>query len=328
MEHISLLGRHLALATAASLGCLALAVAGCSSSGGGSGSSAGQTTNSSGAGPNASSSLHSLLPASIRSAGKLVVGTNAPYPPYEDFQSAGSTVLVGLDIDLGTAIAKQLGVSADFVQQPYDGLIPGLQAGKYDMLMAAISTDQSRRATVTFVDYARSGPALLVKSGNPLGIKTFLDLCGKPVAVEAGDDQATELPARSSQCVSAGKRPINVVILPQFTDGVLALESGKVDAVASAISTVVSSLKQPGGAHFTAVENPAILGNAKADEHNLGIAILKSNTSLVPLVQKALQQLMDNGTYQRLMAKYGLSDWEVPSATINGPVVAGTPRAS
>ena len=148
---------------------------------------------------------HSVVAASAvaaparHAAGTLTFCTDATYPPEEFYQG---TKLVGSDIDIGTEIAKRLGLTAKFQNTGFDGIIAALLAKKCDAIISGMNDTAERRKQVAFVDYLSVGQSLMVKKGNPKKIKTLDRACpGKSVSVEVGttnkqfldaDEQAAE----------------------------------------------------------------------------------------------------------------------------------------
>ena len=130
-----------------------------------------------------------LLPADLAEAGSVKVATDAPYAPFEMFKEEGSDELTGVDVDLGHAIGAKLGIDFEFEQQAFDGIIPALQAGNFDATITAMTSSVERMEVLTFVDYSASGTGILTSAGNPEGIESYLDLCGKDVAVQAATSQ-------------------------------------------------------------------------------------------------------------------------------------------
>ncbi|MCW2950537.1 MAG: atrA protein, partial [Thermoleophilia bacterium] len=122
-------------------------------------------------------------PASVAKAGTLVICSDINYPPQE-FMKRGKPV--GADIEIGSALAKRLGVEPRFRNTPFDGIIDDLNASKCDAIISAMTDNAERRAEVAFVDYLRTGQSLLVQTANEDGIKGLDDLAGHTVAVQKG----------------------------------------------------------------------------------------------------------------------------------------------
>lgn len=257
-------------------------------------------------------SLASLVPAKYRQAGEVRVATNAPFPPYEMFASPGSQELIGLEIDLGHAIGDKLGLSFKFSQQPFDGLITGLQAHKYDLLMATLFDTAEREQQLDFLNYARSGSAIMVKSDNT-DIATIDDLCGKTVAVQNGGTQAELAKSQSKKCQAAGKAAVDVKGFPAFSDEQLALNSGGVTAILGDLPALAYGAK--GNQSLKILSDPAAPGGY--DANYIGIGFSKDDDQLLEAVKGALTSLQKEGVYKAVLDKYGVSQTAIPAPLTN-----------
>ncbi|MFG3043296.1 ABC transporter substrate-binding protein [Streptomyces sp. NPDC048330] len=263
--------------------------------------------------------LHDLLPAKIKKAGTVRVATDVPYPPFEMFVKEGESTLTGLDYDLGQALGAKLGVTFAFTPQKFDGIVPAIQAGKFDVAMSAITDNKDRQKVVDFVDYSQSGSGILVGDGNPSKIEKLDDLCGLKVAVQAATNQLDLLKSHQDACAKAGKGKIDIQTFPKDSDAQLALRSGKVDAqvLTKPAAGWVAKTADAGKA-FDLVEDPAAPGGYNASPN--GIAISKQLPELTDAVQKALQALIDDGTLVKIYNKYGVPSIAVKEATKNASV--------
>ena len=203
----------------AALACAALAVvlAGCGAGGSGSGSSAAPTSAGAAASsalptPTKDDALAAKVPQSVAADGKLVFGTDPSYPPNE-FTGPDGTTIIGMDVDLGTAVGQKLGLTVEFQNSAFPGIIPGLRRGKYELGMSSFSINPERVQTVDMVTYFSAGTSVGVKSGNPDNINPD-DLCGKAVGVQAGTVQVDDVAARNQKCTAAGKPAIQVTEFP------------------------------------------------------------------------------------------------------------------
>ena len=178
-----------------------------------------------------------LLPASFKSQGLRVV-TSAPYPPFEIFNSKNQ--LTGLDIFTGEAIAAALGVKVTFTSIDFNGVIPALQAGKYDILLADTGDNAARGKVLNFVEYDLQGQVLVVAKGNPDGITSLKSMCGKTLATEAGDAPKGLFNPVQAYCKSVGKAPMAVKTLPTTADALLAIKSGSAQAQYVGVATAPS----------------------------------------------------------------------------------------
>ena len=249
--------------------------------------------------------LNALLPESIRTSGILRVATNMPFPPWEMYVEEGSEQATGFDYDLGQALAAKLGVKMSFDQNPFDAIIPALQADKEDLVIAAMGDTKEREAVLSFVNYAYDSTGIMVVKGNPEGITSLDSLSGKTVATQSGSQQVETLTKKNAELKAAGKPEIKVLKFPGESDVFLALKSGKSDAVALGYFALGYAAKTyDDGAAFEVIKDPA--NPDGYDASMVGVGIPKEDTQLVEAVQKALQALIDDGTYQKIGDAWGM----------------------
>lgn len=254
--------------------------------------------------------LSAMLPASIKSAGAINIATDASYAPNEFFDTDGKTI-IGMDVDLGNAIAQKLGVKANFQNVTFDNIIPGLAGGKYDLGMSSFTDTKDREKTVDFVTYFSAGESLIVPKDNPKGVTgPDLTLCGLTVAVEKGTTEESEVPALSKKCTDAGKKGVTALSTDDQNAANLALQSGRAD-VGSADSPVAAyAVKQSNGAFE--------LAGSSYEDAPYGIAVPKNDGQFAQAIQQALTQLISDGTYKQILDKWGVSDGAITAPAING----------
>jgi polar amino acid transport system substrate-binding protein len=233
-------------------------------------------------------------PPSIAKAGKIVYCTDATYPPEEYFK--GSKI-IGSDIDIGSAVAKLMGVNAQFKNTGFDGIIASLLTKKCDAIISGMNSTAERKKQVDFVDYLKVGQTLLVKKGNPKNIRALADIAGKRVSVQSGTTNRDFLTATSKKLVKQGKKPIKIITFPKDTDAFAALKAGRVDAYFADSPPVAYYAKQ----------DPSVEpGVSPVNPIPIGIAIRKQNP-LRAAIQKAINTMYANGTMKRIVAKWGMT---------------------
>lgn len=247
-------------------------------------------------------------------AGKLVICSDIPYPPQEFFDSNGNPI--GSDIEIGQEIAKRLGLEAQIENSVFDTIIAALSGGKCDIIISAQNITADRVKQVDMIPYFQAGQSFVVAKGNPKNIKTNDDLCGKAIAAETGTTEVDYLNGTgdysghglSAACVSKGLQKINVKTYSKDTDALLALQSGQVDAYFA---------DSPVAGYYT-VQHPdqfelsgLTLGVAKE-----GISVGKDHTGLRDAVVAALKSMMDDGTYDSILKKYGVDDGALKSTDV------------
>jgi polar amino acid transport system substrate-binding protein len=250
--------------------------------------------------------LAAMVPAAVSADGKIVFGTDASYPPNEFTDTDGNTV-IGWDVELGTAVAQKLGLTAEFQNSAFSGIIPGIAGAKYELGMSSFSINDERVQTVDMVSYYSAGTSLAVKSGNPEGIKAD-DLCGKAVGVQAGTTQVDDLARRNEACTAAGKPPIQVSELQAQSDVTLALTANRVVAMIADSPVVDYAVKTTEGA----VE---VLGQTY-DTAPYGIVLKKGQGDFPEAVRGAVQSIMDDGTYKAILDKWNVGAGAIKTSEI------------
>jgi len=259
--------------------------------------------------------LKAMLPSSIVSANNLRVASDVPYPPWEYYDPATSKNPAGFDFDLSQAIGKKIGIPTLFNETPFDSIILSIKGGKNDMIMSDMYDNLEREQQgVSFVDYAYDGTSVLVKKGNPNGITNLDSLAGKTVACESGTTQQAFLQKQNTAFKSAGKSAMTILALPNQPAALLAVTSGRAvgDLTDHSTAAYIAQTTNSGNT-FEVVADPA--APEGYDPQLVGIGIVAKNTQLINTVQKALQDLIDEGAYQKIVAKYNLIP--VKAADIN-----------
>ena len=217
-------------------------------------------------------------------------------PPLEFYVNGQQPT--GSDIELGNAIARELGLKPQWVNTAFAGIIPALQAGHCDAILSQLFDKPARRAVVNFVDYMNSSEAVLVRKGNPSHVTGIASLCGLHVAAETGTTVTDYLTQQSKTCVAHGKKPISVQTFLRDSDALNQLALGHVDAYGTTVET--------GG--YDMSKNPGMFQIAGPPFGQIltGIATVKQNLALHRAIAAAFAALQRNGTYQKIMTKWGL----------------------
>lgn len=264
--------------------------------------------------------LADLLPKAIKDKGSIKVGSDIAYPPVEFKDKSGKTV--GIDPDLGDALGKQLGVSFEFENGTFDTLISGLRSKRYDLAMSAMTDTKDRQEGVDsetkkkvgegvdFVDYFTAGVSVYTKKGDDKGIKTWSDLCGKKIVVQRGTVSHDLAKAESKKC-SGGKK-IAIEAFDNDLEAQTRLRSGGADAGSSDFPVAAYAVKTSGGGN-----DFQIVGD-QVEAAPYGIAVAKGNDQLTKAVQAALDAVIKNGEYKKIVAKWGVDAGAVTEAKLNG----------
>lgn len=260
---------------------------------------------------NGSAPLFQLLPRTVQTKGEVTVVTDPTYPPFETLGGDGRSS-VGLDPDLMKVIAAKLGIRARFERAGFETIIPGLQAGRYDMAMSAMTDYKEREKKVTFVDYYRVGGAIVMKPGDPAQSAKPVEsaLCGHKVATQVGTLATQLIKDASKKCLVDGKPAIDLLSFKSVPSANLALTAGRVIYVWTDSVTAATQVDKSGGQLAFAPTSGA--------PDPMGMVFPKGSTELVKAFRAALQAVIDDGGYAKVLAKYGLSQGAVKSAEVNG----------
>jgi polar amino acid transport system substrate-binding protein len=249
------------------------------------------------------------VPSNVKSAGQLNAATDASYAPMEFIGTDGTTI-EGADIDLGNAVAKQLGLTAKWQNVKFDSIISGIGT-RYDMSMSSFSVTAAREKQVCMVSYFTAGTSFMVQTGQNQDITSLSALCGKTVAVETGTTEQTDAEGQSTKCKSAGKAAVTVLTFPDQNGANLALTSGRAQAGMADSPVAAYAAKQSNGA----IE---VVGDSYG---SAPYGIVLPNTSeyagLASSVLGALKTLDSNGTYKQILDKWGISSGAISNFAIN-----------
>jgi polar amino acid transport system substrate-binding protein len=292
----------LGLAVAAAL---ATSMAACGSeTDSGSGTGAAPATSASGGSGGVDPALAAKVPADIKSAGKLTIGTDSTYAPSEFLDSDGKTV-IGFDVDLFKAVAGKLGLTTDFQTATFDSIIPGVSSGKYNVGVSSFTINAAREKQVTMISYFSAGTQWAAKTGSSITPDTA---CGKKVAVQTGTVQVDDITARNKKCTS-GK--ITIDQYQKQSDATNAVVTGKDDAMLADSPVSAYAVKQTGG-------QLALIGDIY-DSAPYGYVVGKTQTDFADALSGAVQALIADGTYKQILDKWGVSAGSITAPAVNPP---------
>jgi polar amino acid transport system substrate-binding protein len=241
-------------------------------------------------------------PNDLITSGVLTVGSDTTYPPQEYIDTTTNKA-AGFDVDLITAVAQRMGLQAKIVTTKFTTIIDDLAAKRFDVVISAVSVTPERQKKVDFVPYFTAGESLLVQMGNPHNIKSPADLCGLTVGVQDGTIEQSDLQTASKDCTSKGKPAIKLTVLQDQTAVVQLLANNRVVATYQDSPVTDYYIKQNPG-HFE-------VGGSVIGAGPEGIVIRKGDTSMFNAVQTAYNQLKADGTYHKLILKWGLTNEEL-----------------
>jgi polar amino acid transport system substrate-binding protein len=253
--------------------------------------------------------LAAMVPTEIASDGKISVGTDATYAPSEFLAADGKTVQ-GFDVDLFKAVAQKLGLEAQFTSAPFGNIIPSVESGKYEIGVSSFTVNPDRLKTVDMVSYYMAGTAWATKKGNPTGIAQD-NACGKRVAVQKATVQVDDITKRSTDCTSAGKPAITIDQYQGQDQATASVVSGKDDAMLADSPVVAYAVKQTNGQ----LEQ---LGNIY-EAAPYGYVTKKGSMPFDQALAGAVDALIKDGTYKKILDNWGVEAGAVTVANINQP---------
>lgn len=254
------------------------------------------------------------LPEAIKSSGVLRVGISPDFEPAE-FYKPGTKEIAGYDPDLIKAIAANLGLKVEFVPVGYDGLIPGLQSDRFDVVMSGLTDTVEREKEVGFVDYMKHYQVFFTLKENKSGVSgDMLSVCGKRIAAEKGSITVDYTDQVKKTCKDAGKQAPSVTLYDNQTATTMAVQSGRIDAGfrSPLAMPVLQKATNDAFVSFKVDQIPSVL---------LGIAVAKDNQQLLDALLTGLKNVQADGTYDKILAQWGVADVAFKEPGIN---IAGT----
>jgi len=251
--------------------------------------------------------LAAQLPAKVKTAGKIVVGTDATHAPNEFLDADGKTVR-GMDVDLFNAVAQKFGVNVEYKPARLGSIITGVASGKYDLGISSFTINPSRKAQVNMVSYFNAGTQWATAPGNPKRVDPNKP-CGLKVAVQKGTTQELDdLPAKIKACLTANK-PLTLHVYDGRDQAAAAVATGKADAMLAASPVVAYAIMQSGG-------KIAAAGNVY-DAAPYGYMVPKANTEFAEAIVDALKAIQTSGDYTKALANWGNEAGAISDFAVN-----------
>ena len=250
--------------------------------------------------------LAAKVPAKIKSAGKIVIGTDPTYAPNEMLASDGKTV-EGFDVDIFNAVAAKLGLKTEYQPANFGTIILGVTGGKYDIGVSSFTINDERKQQVNMVSYYSAGTQWVVAKGNPEKVNID-DVCGKSVGAQKDTVQAEDLAARSKKCTEAGKPGITQVIQVKQDQVTADVVSGKTVAMLADSPVGLYAIKQTGQLEA--------LGDIY-DSAPYGYVIPKDQTDFANLIVEALKATKADGSYDAALKKYNVEAGAIDDFAVN-----------
>ncbi|MEV7723505.1 ABC transporter substrate-binding protein [Streptomyces sp. NPDC087917] len=254
--------------------------------------------------------IAALLPADVRERGTVRIGNSVGAPPSAYYPNGQDKPPAGLDIDIADAVAKVLGIKPEHQDASFETILPALGSGKYDLGTGNFGVTTERLKTIDFVTYVNDGQGFAVKTGNTTlttQVTDLTQLCGLTIGTGAGTTFEKTLGARKDVCAAAGKKPYEVKVFSDPGAVTTALQQGRIDVVMSTIN----------GLRYQAAQ-PAARTTFLGEYHRLDVGFaFKKGSPLTPAFQAAVNELIKNGTYARILEKWGTTASAIDTSQIN-----------
>jgi polar amino acid transport system substrate-binding protein len=252
--------------------------------------------------------LAAKLPAKIKSAGKIVIGTDATYQPNEYLDADGKTV-IGMDVELFDAVAAKFGVKTEWVPTGFDQIILGVTSGKYDVGVSSFTINADREKQATMVSYFTAGTQWVTQKGNPKKVDPA-SACGLNISVQKATVQAdVDLPARSKACTDAGKPAIKPIVDADQAKVTSAVLTGKADAMLVDLPPAISAVATTSG-------KLELLGE-QYDSAPYGFVLPKDQTDFGQAIADALKAMAADGSYKAILTKWKTEGGAISDFAVN-----------
>lgn len=249
------------------------------------------------------------LPEKIRSKGTLDLFIQQPNPPME-FTEEGSDELKGIDPELSAVFADLFGVKIVWHRvTEFSELIPSIQTGRGDLVISAALDKKSRQDVVNFVDYFSTGSQWVVAKGSKISSES--DLCGQSVSTGSGTSYIDQIAEFSkTECEAKGKKPINTLTTVSVAEQMMMITQGRAVANLQGIESAGYLITTQKGKWQT-------LGKP-FNRATYGIIFAKGNDELGTAVKDALDYMIQDGSYGKILKKWNVSSAAVEQGVING----------
>jgi polar amino acid transport system substrate-binding protein len=243
-------------------------------------------------------------PGGLAKAGKLTIATELAAPPHAFFDEDR---VVGFAVEIGQALARQMCREAEFVPVAFAGMLAGINARKFDVVIAGVAITPEREQSFDFVPYFQGGLRLIVEKSTKLWFASENDLCGRKVATQTGLSAALGLERASREVCPAGKK-IVIMGYPSFSEAVRQLRKKAAEVAfvdwpfANYLAQMVPDL---------ALASPIFSEPPGGPRNKQGMAVRKGDSETAAALADALARIQANGEYDRILAKWNLSDGDI-----------------
>ncbi|MFI5893488.1 transporter substrate-binding domain-containing protein [Actinoplanes sp. NPDC051513] len=264
------------------------------------------------------STLAGELPDTIKSSKQISLGALWETPPVISVTTTDTSTPVGIAPDLAAAIAPVLGVKVVWKNMQWPAQLPGVQSGSVDALWGQVSaTEEREKSVVDLVPFYKSTMALLMLSDKTSGVTGLAGMCGKKVGLPVGSIQSDTV--KKVSAASCASNPIQLAEYSGATAAISAVKAGTVDAWMDSTTSQQAAVKKSGST-FAVVEVPT----SEFAAQYTTIAIGKAQPGLTKAVLGAMQKILADGTYDKIMAKYDMTSAAITSSELVANPVSKT----
>lgn len=252
------------------------------------------------------------VPEAIRRRGTLRLGGSADASPPLGFYATDDKTRIGVEIDLATLVADTLGLKVAFEAVSWENLFVGLDSSKFDAVFSNVTVTEERKEKYDFATYRLDNLAFEAKKGTSWRIKGPKDVAGKTISVSSGTNQEKILVDWSKENEKAGRKPVDIKYFQKDTDYYLALQSGRIDAYLGPHPTAAYHVASAGQTTIVGT----LSGGGDLVQGKIA-ATTKKGSGLVDAYAAAIDHIIQDGSYARVLKRWGLASEAVKKSEIN-----------
>lgn len=265
-------------------------------------------------------SIAAEVPEKIRERGTLEIVDSAGSAAPLTFHATDNKTIIGVEPDIASLVADVLGLKPHINTVSWENIFVGLDSAKYDVGFSNITVTEERKEKYDFATYRADNLGFEAKKGSGLKITGPKDVAGRTVAVGSGTNQEKLLIEWSKENEKAGRKPVDIKYYQNDSDTYLALQSGRIDLYLGPNPTAAYHAATTGK-----TEVAGTYSGAGATLQGLIAATTKKDSGLAKPLADAIDEIIDNGTYNKVLERWGLSDEAVTKSEINPP---GLPKTN
>nr|WP_239110704.1 ABC transporter substrate-binding protein [Streptomyces microflavus] len=255
-----------------------------------------------------------LVPEAIRERGTLKIGASADAVPPLGFYATDDKTRIGSEIDIATLVADTLGLKPEFEQVSWENLFVGLDSSKFDAVLSNVTVTEERKEKYDFATYRLDNIAFEAKKGSGWKVNGPADVAGKTISVSSGTNQEKILVEWSEENVKAGRKPVEIKYFQKENDYYLPLQSGRIDAHLGPSPSAAYHVATAGQSEIAGQ-----ISGAGGDLQGKIAATTKKDSGLVKAYAAAIDHIIEDGSYGKVLKRWGLTGEAVEKSEINPP---------